>query len=81
MYVYPVEYICPTLHSDALENCQHGKEDIVKVCDPSVGALPLAPALSPISDTEAAVPSKRTRCWVILHHETWNRKQQETKRL
>lgn len=61
MSMYPVEHICPTLHSDALKNSQHGKEDVVKVRDPAVGALPLAPALSPISFTKAPITSKCTR--------------------
>lgn len=69
MCEYPVEHICPSLHSDALKNCQHGKENVVKVCDPTIGTLPLAPALSPVGDTKTAVPGKRTGWRIILHHE------------
>lgn len=70
MSVYPVQHICPTLHSDALENCQHGEENIVEICDAAIGTLPLAPALSPIVDTKAPAAGKSTRRRVILHHET-----------
>lgn len=73
MYVYPVEHICPTLHSDTLENSQHGKEDVVKVCDPAVGTLPLAPALTPVSFAKASTASKCARCWVILYYEPYSR--------
>lgn len=79
MSVYPVEHICPALHSDALENCQHGKENIVEVCDPAVGALPLAPALCPVADTKTSTPGKRTRWRIILYHQTWSREQEENK--
>lgn len=58
--MYPVENISPALHSDALENCQHGEENVVEVCDAAVGALPLAPALGSVPDTEAAAAGKRT---------------------
>lgn len=61
LIVYPVENICPTLHSDALENCQHGEENVVEVCDAAVGAFPFAPALSPIPPAKAPVPGKCTR--------------------
>ena len=61
MSVYPVQHICPTLHSDALENCQHGEEYVVKVCDATIGTLPLAPALRPIADAKAPATGKSTR--------------------
>lgn len=72
MIVYPVENICPTLHSDALENCQHGEENVVEVCDAAVGAFPFAPALSPIPPAKAPVPGKCTRWRIIFQHEIWS---------
>lgn len=68
--VYPVKHVCPTLHSDALENCQHGEEYVVEVCDATIRTLPLAPALSSIADTKASAASESTRWRVILHHQT-----------
>lgn len=70
MSAYPVENICPTLHSDALEHRQHGEENVVEVCDAAIGALPLAPALSPVPDTKAAATGKCTRRRIVFHHET-----------
>lgn len=80
MPMYPVENVSPALHSDALENRQHGEENVVEVCDAAVGALPLAPALSAIIDTKAPVAGKRTRGRIIFHHETWSREQQKGRR-
>lgn len=69
-FSYPVENIRPTLHRDALENRQHGEENVVKVRDAAVGALPLAPALGAILSTEAPAAGERARRWIVLHHET-----------
>lgn len=77
MFVYPVENVCPALHGDTLEHRQHGKENVVEVCDAAIRALPLAPALGPIPDTEAPAASKRTRRRIVFHHETCSMEQQE----
>lgn len=66
---YPVEDISPALHRDALENRQHGEEDVVEVGDAAVGALPLAPALGAVLDTEAAAAGEGAGRRVVLHHE------------
>lgn len=66
---YPVEDVCPSLHGDALKNCQHGEENVVKVGDPAVGTFPLSPALRAVGDTEAPAPGERAGGRVILHHE------------
>lgn len=71
---YPVEHFCPTLHGDALEDCEHGKENVVKVCDPAIGTLPLPPALRSILQTETPDAGESTRTRVVLCHETWSRK-------
>lgn len=49
--LYPVEHVCPTLHSDALKHCEHGKENVVKVGDATIWTLPLPLAFGPIGDT------------------------------
>lgn len=72
---YPVEDVCPTLHSDALENRQHGEEDVVKICDAAVRAFPLAAAFGPVADTETPAAGERAGRRVIFYHETWSRKQ------
>lgn len=72
---HPVEHVCPTLHSDALEHSQDGKEDVVEVGDSAVWPLPLAPALSSIVNTKASRPGESTRWRVVLHHKTWGGEQ------
>lgn len=42
---YVVEDSRPSLHGDALENGEHGKQDVVKLCDAVVGADPGVVAL------------------------------------
>lgn len=42
---YPVQYICPALHRDALKHRQHGKSKIVKVRNAVFGSLPACLAL------------------------------------
>lgn len=64
---YPVQNISPSLHSNALENSKHGKEDVVEVRDAAVRAFPASPALSIVIHTETAITGKRTRCRIIFH--------------
>ena len=42
---YPVKDLSPSLQRDALEDGQHGVEEIVEVGDPVVGSVPVLPAL------------------------------------
>lgn len=42
---YPVENLRPSLHGDALEDGQHGEEDVVEGGDAVVGPLPALLAL------------------------------------
>ena len=42
---HPVEHVGPAFHGDALEDCQHGEEKVVKVGDASVGPCPAPAAL------------------------------------
>ena len=37
---YPVEYWRPSFHSDALEDCKHGKNDIVERRNSKIWTLP-----------------------------------------
>ena len=41
---HPVEYGCPPLHGDALEDGEHGVDDVVEGGDAVVGAAPLLQA-------------------------------------
>ena len=41
---HPVEYGCPSLHGDALEDGEHGEDDVVEAGDPLVGTLPVLKA-------------------------------------
>lgn len=45
---YPVQYICPALHRDALKHRQHGKSKIVKVRNAVLRSLPACLALGAI---------------------------------
>ena len=36
---HPIQHACPPLHCDALEDSQHGKQDVVKRGDSIVGSL------------------------------------------
>ena len=40
----PVEHVRPALQGDALEDRQHGLADIVEVCNPILGPIPILPA-------------------------------------
>ena len=42
---YPVKDLSPALQRDALEDGEHGVEEVVKVGDPIVGSVPVLPAL------------------------------------
>lgn len=44
-WTYAVEDVHPALHGDALEHSQHGKQDVVKVCDAKVGSGPVLSTL------------------------------------
>lgn len=63
---HPVEDVSPSLHGDALEDGEHGEEEVVKVGDAPIGALPATPALRVVLQAGAAVPRKSTRGGVVL---------------
>lgn len=67
MQPHPVEDISPALHGDALEDCQHGEEEVVEVGDAAVGAVPPAAALGAVDDALAAVAGEGTWHRVVLH--------------
>lgn len=64
----PVEYIRPALHGDALKHSEHGKHEVVEVCDAPVGAVPALLALGAINGTCAAVTVNSTRRRFVLYH-------------
>ena len=41
---YRIKYGRPPFHGDTLEDCEHGKADVVEGGDPVVGPLPLLQA-------------------------------------
>lgn len=53
---HPVQHVRPTLHGDALEHRQHGKQEVVKVGDSVVWTLPAFPALGAVDGALAPVP-------------------------
>lgn len=64
----PVEYIRPALHGDALKHSEHGKHEVVEVCDASVGAVPALLTHGAINGTCAAVTVNSTRRRFVLYH-------------
>lgn len=68
---YPVEDVSPSLHSDALEHGQHGKEEVVEVSDSPIGTVPPPPTLCAVNDALTTVTGKCTRHRVILHIIIW----------
>lgn len=56
---HPVEHVCPAFHGDALEDGQHGEEEVVEVGDASVGPCPAPAALGLVQG--ARTPGSR-RC-------------------
>lgn len=39
-FTHPVEYVCPALHGNALEDGEHGKCKVVKIGDSVLGPVP-----------------------------------------
>jgi len=56
----PVENFGPSLHGDTLEDCKHGKADVIKVGDAIVGTLPAWPTLRAVDHAAASVTSLST---------------------
>lgn len=48
--------IRPPFKRDALENGEHGKAEVVEVCDAEIGADPAVPALHVLADRRAVEP-------------------------
>ena len=68
---YPVKYVGPSLHSDALEHGQHGKEEVVEVGDSPVGTVPPPPALGAVNGALTTMAGERTRHRVVLQIIIW----------
>ncbi len=68
---YPVQHVSPAFHSDALEHSQHGKEEVVKVGDSSVGTIPPSPTLWAVNVTLTTMASECTWYRVVLHKIIW----------
>lgn len=43
---HPVQDVSPAFHGDALKDCQHGEEEVIKVGDATVGPWPAPSAFS-----------------------------------
>lgn len=52
---HPVQDVGPALHGDALEDRQHGKQEVVKVGDAVIGTLPTLPAHGAVEGALAPV--------------------------
>lgn len=63
---YPVEYICPALHRDALKHGQHGKSEIVKVRNAVLGSLPACFAFGAILTLPPMCRLGGTGRWIIF---------------
>lgn len=69
---YPVQHVCPALHGDALEHCQHGEGKVVEVGDAVLGPIPPGLAHSAILALSSVARLQSTRgriifCWNILN--------------
>ena len=67
---YPVQHICPALHGDALEHCQHGEGEVVKVGDAVPGPIPPGLAHGAVLTLPSVACLQSTRggvvfCWSI----------------
>lgn len=51
----PVQHVRPSLHSDTLEHCQHGKQEVVEVGDAAIGAVPAFSTLRIVQGAGTAV--------------------------
>lgn len=45
---YVVQHVCPSLHGDALEDGEHGEQNVVELGDPVVGSNPPFPTVRAI---------------------------------
>lgn len=66
---YPVQHICPALHGDALEHCQHGEGEVVEVGDAMLGPFPPGPAHGPVLTLPPMACLQSTRGRVLFR---WN---------
>ena len=66
--IYPVKNLCPPLEGDALEDGEHGLDEVVEVGDAVVGAGPVLAAHRALGAVVVA-PARDG----LLHHLVWNR--------
>lgn len=63
---HPVQHVSPALHGDTLEHSQHGKQEVVKVCDAIVGPMPTIPTHNAIERAVTPMTRERTGSWILL---------------
>ncbi len=79
-----VEDIGPALHGDALENGQHGEAEVVEICYPKVGPVPVLPANPNVVarvrvHVAAVVPLHPARVRVFHHVPFFSQKKKKKK--
>ncbi len=71
---YEVEHFCPSLHGDALEDGEHGEQDVVKLGDAVVGS-------EPATSTHCAVRTqpgwKLCATRFFVHYLSWSKRETE----
>lgn len=58
---YPVQNISPTFHGNALEDSKHGKKEVVKIGDSTIGSIPPATTFAIVYCAFPTVSRKSTR--------------------
>ena len=79
--LYPVQYGSPALHSDALEDSEHGESDVVEAGDAEVWSLPVIHARRDVRVAHVGpewrlgfvVRVTRARLFALLHDFIYNR--------
>lgn len=79
--LYPVQYGSPALHSDALEDSEHGESDVVEAGDAEVWSLPVIHARRDVRVAHVGpewrlgfvVRVTRARLFALLHDYIYNR--------
>lgn len=62
----PVQHVGPALHGDALEDSQHGEQEVVKVGDAAIWSMPALSALGVVEGAGTTMPVHGTWGWLIL---------------
>lgn len=79
--LYPVQYGSPALHSDALEDSEHGESDVVEAGDAEVWSLPVIHARRDVRVAHVGpewrlgfvVRVTRARLFALLHDYIYNK--------